>query len=63
MMTLASPGSSSAFEPYAGEYIPGMSDEEELRRMGHDLSNSDGVGEMDDFDRSILGDEGFRIEQ
>jgi len=63
MMTLSNPASPFPFEPYAGEYIPGMSDEEELKRMGRDMSQSEGVGELDDFDREILGSEGFRIEQ
>lgn len=63
MMTLSQSGSSLPFEPYAGEYVPGMSDEEELKRMGFDVSQSEGIGELDDFDRGMLGDEGFRIEQ
>lgn len=60
MMTLATQGSSSPFEPYAGEYIPGMSDEEELKRMGVAVSNSEGIGELDDFDQEMLSD--FRVE-
>lgn len=62
MMTLAQSGSSSPFEPYAGEYIPGMSDAEELKRMGFDISTAEGVGDLDDFDRDMLGDQEFRIE-
>lgn len=63
MMTLAQAGSNSPFEPYAGEYIPGMSDEEELKRMGIDVSNSQGVGDLDDFDRDMISGSEFRIEQ
>jgi len=56
MMTLATPSSPSPFEPYAGEYIPGMSDAEELKRMGIDVSQAQGVGEMgfDDYDQEML---------
>lgn len=61
MMTLPSI-SSSQFEPYAGEYIPGMSDEEELKRMGIDVTNSQGIGELDDFDQEMLGNETYRVE-
>jgi len=62
MMTLSQPNSPSLFNPYE-EYIPGMSDEEELRRIGRMISESEGVGEMDDLDQEALGDLGFRIEQ
>lgn len=62
MMTLPTPNSGSPFEQYAGEYVPGMSDEEELKRIGIDVSNMRSVGDLDDFDREILGDEGFRVE-
>jgi len=56
MMTLSTPTSPSPFEPYAGEYIPGMSDSEELKRMGRNMADADGIGEVnfDDYDSEML---------
>lgn len=56
MMTLSNPTSPFPFEPYAGEYIPGMSDAEELKRMGRDISQAEGIGDMnfDDYDQEMI---------
>lgn len=63
MMTLAHQPSDSTFEPYS-DYIPGMSDEEELKRMGRAYAETDGLGEeiYTDVEEAALQDLGFKTE-
>lgn len=56
MMTIPTPQSFPS--GVSDDYIPGMSDEEELRRIGNYAAQSDGLGEeiYDDFDKQALQD-------
>lgn len=36
----------AAFNSTSNEFIPGLSDEEELRRMGQDISGAMGIGDV-----------------
>lgn len=62
MMTLQHNPSPSTSE--YDNYVPGMSDEEELKRIGDYVSQHDGLGEeiYDDLDKQALDDLGLRVE-
>lgn len=51
----------ASFLSASDEYIPGMNDAEELKRMGRSMADTDGLGEvlveLDDFAELGLRDE------